>query len=361
MKISFFIGTMHNGGAERQIIYTANKLSELGYRVEIATLKKGSAYSDLLSEDVSVMTFESKNGLFSILKAALYYYKSKPAVIVNFLYHATLIGRLIGISLNIPVITSYRNTSYGGKLRDFLVKVTSPLDSMTLSNSKAAGNSLCFKKSSKEILVIPNYYLDNGLGKVQSPKNKESTFNWCYVGRLTEQKNIEQLLYAFRDFSYLVTKNTKLFLLGDGNQKKYLQDLAAELNVAENVFFLGHSYNVKEQLNKADAFILPSLREGMPNSLMEAMYNCLPAIVTPVGAIPDMIANGETGFISKGFGYKDIAQSMSELHALDVNCRLAMGVAAKEFIITYCDSNAITQSWSNAIVSVARKACNEKI
>lgn len=354
MKISFFIGVMHTGGAERQLIYVANNLAELGHNVKIVTLKNGQAYESLLSSEVQVVNLSSTSSLSGIIKTYSYFRKNKSDLIVCFLYHATLIGRILGTVLRIPVITSYRNTSYGGYWRDVIIRLTSLLDTKTLSNSKKAEERLCLKCLNKSVDVIPNYFFPDNLGCALTHKQDKSSFDWCYVGRLAPQKNLEQLLYAFKEFCNSGTANTKLYILGSGPEEDKLKKLSAKLNLEDKLVFLGHSYDVRTTFEKSDAFILPSLREGMPNALMEAMYFGLPSVVTPAGATPEMIQDGANGYVSNGFSYKHIADSMLKLYSLDDNARKSMGSLAQQYIKFNCSTSHITSLWNNVIINISK-------
>jgi glycosyltransferase involved in cell wall biosynthesis len=76
-----------------------------------------------------------------------------------------------------------------------------------------------------------------------------------------------------------------------------LQDLCNALGVAERVRFLGHREDVPDLLRAADIFVLPSTSEGLPLSVLEAQATKVPVLAAPTAGIPEVVTNGETGFL----------------------------------------------------------------
>jgi len=87
-------------------------------------------------------------------------------------------------------------------------------------------------------------------------------------------------------------------LVGDGPDRPFLEARVKELGLGEAVQFLGTRYDVPAILARADAKCLPSLAEGLPNAVMEAMSASLPVIATAVGGTPELVIPGETGFLA---------------------------------------------------------------
>lgn len=110
------------------------------------------------------------------------------------------------------------------------------------------------------------------------------------VGRLHEIKNYDNLIKSIKDLP-----NSELTLIGEGRQEQELKKLAKELNL--NVNFVGRKSQeeIVCYLQNADIFVLPSLHEGMSNSILEAMACGLPIIATNVGGSKELVQ--ENGFI----------------------------------------------------------------
>lgn len=117
-----------------------------------------------------------------------------------------------------------------------------------------------------------------------------------HVGRFNEQKNHECVLAAFQ----IVLKaypDATLKLLGDGERMEEIKALAASMDIAQQVIFVGSTTNVHPYLQEADVFLLPSKYEGMPMTVIEAMGTGLPIVASNVGGLSDMIDHGRSGFL----------------------------------------------------------------
>lgn len=125
---------------------------------------------------------------------------------------------------------------------------------------------------------------------------RKANFTILHIGRFMDVKNHELLL---RSFARFVKKHpdSRLQLLGDGELRKKMEQLAVELDIVEFVQFAGLQSNVYPWLHKADVFILPSKFEGMPMTLIEAMGTGLPIIASDVGGIPDMLTDKEDALL----------------------------------------------------------------
>lgn len=104
--------------------------------------------------------------------------------------------------------------------------------------------------------------------------------------------------HLFEAFAGLTDRTTNLVVVGDGPQREPLEALAKELGIGERVRFAGNQEDVVPWLQALDLFCLPSYaNEGVPQALMQAMACSLPVIATPVGSIPEIVQDGETGLL----------------------------------------------------------------
>lgn len=126
------------------------------------------------------------------------------------------------------------------------------------------------------------------------------------VGRLTPVKGFPHLLKAVQ----ILTEqglHVKLWLVGDGILNQELRRLAQDSGVAEQVVMLGHRQDTYELLQAMDMFVLPSLHEGIPMALLEAMAVGLPVIATRVGGIPEVIEDRVSGILVEPGDPDDLA------------------------------------------------------
>ncbi|EWH01631.1 glycosyltransferase [Halomonas sp. BC04] len=349
MKIVFFVGDMFQGGAERQLVYLCNGLTAKGHDITLLTLRDGEAYSDLLSPKVNRHVLE-KGGAFNALFQLTHYLRAnRPDVVVNFLFHAALLGRVAACLCRVPSVTSHRNVSYGKNVRNILIRLTERLDDATHANVASADSALSPLLGKRPLHVIPNVFLP--IGSVQlsgsntfSSVNEPATFRWCFVGRLEEQKNLPALLEAF---SYLVQSGDQaihLDIAGSGRLQEELNRKIAELGLGSHVTLHGQLDSTHELLEKADAFVLPSRWEGMPNALMEAMAMRIPCVATPVGAVPEMLGDGR-GVIAEGTESEALVAAMQAVMALSQAERQAMGAGAADYIAQKCSLDSVIERW----------------
>ena len=122
----------------------------------------------------------------------------------------------------------------------------------------------------------------------------KSGFTLVYVGRLEPVKNHALLLRAFRA-ALDSMPGLRLWMVGDGSERAILERLAAELGIAEQVTFWGQQLDVAPYFSAADAFIMSSKSEGLPISLLQAFSLGLPAIVTDVGGMAEVVRLAQAG------------------------------------------------------------------
>jgi L-malate glycosyltransferase len=114
-----------------------------------------------------------------------------------------------------------------------------------------------------------------------------------FTGRLHPQKNLPLLLSAWTEVARRTAAN--LILIGPGPDRRQLTELAGSMGIGGRVQFVGAQDDPADYLRAADVFVLPSVAEGMSNSLLEAMATALPCVVSGIGGNTDLIDDGQTG------------------------------------------------------------------
>jgi glycosyltransferase involved in cell wall biosynthesis len=134
----------------------------------------------------------------------------------------------------------------------------------------------------------------------------------AFSGRFIPRKGIIFLLEAWQ---MVIGKfpGARLILLGEGPLLEEMKRTAVELGIGGSVDFQGHIGEVVDMLYKADIFVLPSLQEGMPNSLLEAMACRLPAVATRIGGVTDIVRDGENGVLVEPGDAPALAQGIEKL------------------------------------------------
>ena len=134
-----------------------------------------------------------------------------------------------------------------------------------------------------------------------------------FTGRLHPQKSLDLLLRAWVEVAKQTPAN--LVLVGDGPDRQSLTDLANDLKIADRVHFTGSVPDPAEFLRAADVFVLPSVAEGLSNSLLEAMATGLPCLASDIGGNTDLLESGKTGWLVPPG--KIEAWSSAMIHAID--------------------------------------------
>ena len=132
------------------------------------------------------------------------------------------------------------------------------------------------------------------------------------VGRLTPVKGIPYLLQAVRVL-LRERANVKLLVVGDGSIRPDLMTQARDLGIGENVVFLGHREDTDELLQALDIFVLPSLSEGIPMALLEAMAASRAVVASRVGGIPEIIEDTFEGFLVEPMDVNSLAERCRRL------------------------------------------------
>jgi glycosyltransferase involved in cell wall biosynthesis len=176
----------------------------------------------------------------------------------------------------------------------------------------------------KNIAIIPNGIDLEKFKNLDQKKSRENLeikneFLIITVARLEKVKGIEYLIKAAKIISINQQNQYKsvFLIIGDGSQRKNLENLVRKLNLEDKVRFLGQIPNEKipEYLVAADCFVLPSLREGFGIVILEAMACGVPVIGTNVGGIPDIIKDGENGILVEPKNSEKLAEAIFKIHS----------------------------------------------
>lgn len=311
---------------QRENIEVAIATEATGWLVEQAQILEIPTYAIAISNKI---TWQSFQNIYQLLKS------QKFDVIHTHGGTAGFWGRLVAASLqNKPkIIHTYHGLHYLNtaqtkspqqkiktaifqKIDQLLLHITDQIICVCRSDyEKAIAAKVA--SSSKTSIVYNGIEID----KFSHPLNKETSrkifniaptdFVFGNVGRLHEQKGHKYLLQAFAQIS----DRARLLIIGDGDLKDELINLADDLQISDRVTFLGARSDVYEFLSAIDVFVMPSLWEGQPIALLEALAISKPCIVSSVDGIPEVITNGVNGLLVSPQNIEQLAQAMS--HAID--------------------------------------------
>lgn len=225
--------------------------------------------------------------------------------------------------LNLPVITTFygidasrlpRHFSYRYNLRKLFQD-----GEIFLVQSNNMKEDIVRLGCPEEKVMVFYGGVDPGKFKLRKGKEKEK-IKIMMCGRFVEKKGFE---YGIRAFAKITKehKNTLMYIVGDGELKEKLKELTSSLNIASKVKFLGvlSHKEVQKQMEESDIFLAPSItakngdKEGIPTVIKEAMATGLPVVSTYHAGIPELVKDGETGFL---VAEKDVEALTEKIHYL---------------------------------------------
>jgi glycosyltransferase involved in cell wall biosynthesis len=152
-----------------------------------------------------------------------------------------------------------------------------------------------------------------------------------WIGRMTSVKRTEDVVLAFRRLRESGV-DARLCLVGDGPDRAAVERRAHDLGVMRQTLFLGAQEEVARFYAAFDVLVLPSANEGTPVSAIEALAAERPVVATRVGGVPDVVRDGEDGFLVDPGGVDELAARLAEL-ARDPGLRERMGAAGRERVL----------------------------
>ncbi len=228
-------------------------------------------------------------------------------------YMARQILRSQGIE--IPFVTTLHGTDITlvGKDPSFEPVITfciNESNAVTAVSESLKRDTYSHFNTTREISVIPNFIVPSnesstGCSSLRRRYAKDDERILCHVSNFRKVKRVEDVIQIFS----IVRKQmpSKLILAGDGPERNNLERLARELNIWEDVIFLGKVRDTAHVLEIADVFLLPSETESFGLAALEAMAVGVPVISSNTGGIPEVNIHGETGFLSNVGAVEEMA------------------------------------------------------
>jgi glycosyltransferase involved in cell wall biosynthesis len=337
LRVLHVISGLDVGGAEMTLYRLVSRHSdEFGAEHIIVSLtKEGPVGQRLLNSGFEVIALDLKgfSNLFLVLiKLIRLIHRKKPDIVQTWMYHGDLIGGLASRIAGIKnIIWGVRTTdiSHESNRSLKLIRKACAVFSSWLPASIvcAAEESLSYHLnigySKKKMLVIPNGFDLNFLHATNNERDvfrsnlgvSASQFVIGSIGRYSPVKNYTGFIHAV---NLLLSNhsNLKILLVGKGLEKSNLElmELIHKSSSPNSFILLGSREDIPVCLKSMDLFCLPSLTEGFPNALGEAMAMGLPCISTPVGDAPLLL--GGTGVISNSTTAESIASSIEMMFLL---------------------------------------------
>ena len=159
----------------------------------------------------------------------------------------------------------------------------------------------------------------------------ETRFVVGWIGRMTGVKRTDDVLLAVRGLRERGV-DAVLCMVGDGPDRDRLEQLARDLGVARECFFAGYQSEIAGFYRLFDAFVLPSVNEGTPVSAIEALASGTPVVANRVGGVPDVVRDGEDGFLVEAGDVEGAARRLADL-AADPALRARLGASGRARVL----------------------------
>jgi glycosyltransferase involved in cell wall biosynthesis len=359
MRVTYITTGLAYGGAETQIKELATRLQRRGWKISIASMLPPIAYvEELEAAGICVYNLRMRRKVpdpRAVLRLAAIMRRERPLLIHSHMIHANLLARITRLFVKVPVlICTAHSITEGGRPRELAYRLTDSLADITTQVSEAG------KQRYIQVGAVPPHKIvciPNGIDTSRFQPNPmvrqavreqlgcaPDAFVWLTVGRLEPVKNHLGLLSAFREVA-AVHPNARLLIAGQGSLQAATEQRIVELGLADRVRLLGLRRDIPDLLNAADAFVLPSLWEGMPLTLLEASAAALPIVATDVGGNSEVVLDGKTGYLVPPQEAKALTQAMLRVMLLSENDRIAMGLAGRAHVVQNFDLERVVDRW----------------
>ncbi|MCM8795289.1 MAG: glycosyltransferase family 4 protein [Candidatus Omnitrophica bacterium] len=348
MKRILFVITesWYIGGAQRSVACLIEGLDKSEFELELAC-GKGGPLIERLKDKIKirivpslVRNFHPLKDIVAFVSLLLIIRRKKFEIVHTHSTKAGILGRLAAHLCGVPLII-HTFHGFGFEVETSLIKrfvfyCVEKFFSRITDIYIVVGRGLCkyLGKFCAEKLKIIYHGID--FKALDARKNKEDlgidSEKFCigFVGRIERQKGIPYLLEAIRILkSY--RKDFIVLVVGSGRLLEKMKKLAKRKGIEDMVLFLGHRDDTIELMRCMDIFVLPSLSEGVPYVILEAMFLKKAIVATDVGGISEFIQNEKTGILVKPKDHLGIYQGIRRLME-DKSLSLRLGEEANKAV-----------------------------
>lgn len=354
-RIVCLIDSLCAGGAQRQLTTLGVSLKNAGYEVSFIVYHDIPFFQPVLDRNGVECTVVKDNGLFSkpgrILNIAGALRRMKPDVVISYLDSPNVIASLLKMSgMKFRLVASDRNTSLNAGTREKMIYSIMRYADVIVPNSVSQTTFLKvnFPGLAPKIRTIHNF-VDTDYFRPDGSARRAGSKRIVCVGRLEPQKNVERFLeavsmvrQAFPDFRV------------DWYGKRYDYYRSYEKRIDElqlsDIFFIHEPVSdIREKYRESDVLCLPSVFEGYPNVLCEAMSCGLPVICSDVCDNPAIVRDGRDGILFDPYNPRSMADAMLRFLNMPEEQMLAMGEMCRSRSLELFDRNAILDKYISAI------------
>jgi len=327
------------GGLEKMLASIVLSLDKSKYDVQVWCLARGGDIAQaLIAQGISlrILNMDGYYCPLQIVALARLMRKEDFHIIHTHGYFASTFGRLAAIWARIPVVITHVHSTYYdyGKRNLLIERFLSYFTDRIICISRAVETFVTVNEGISKKRTCLIYNAVNSPVHIDDEQHKQEVRNSIgidagaivimVVASLTANKGHLVLLEAFAQVSR-THPAVRLVIVGDGPLRKDIETVSRKLMIDQAVSLLGVRNDVFELLQASDIFVLPSqIREGLGVSLIEAMAVGLPVIGTNLGGIPEVILDGENGFLVSPESPEQLAEVLMKF-VNDQGLRNSMG------------------------------------
>jgi glycosyltransferase involved in cell wall biosynthesis len=345
MRIVYVLTSLGMGGAERQVLALASRMTERGHSVALMVLRP--QLKQEWPTSIDVVHLEMRRSFFSVIAGLVrgrrFLKGFKPDVVHSHSFHANFVARLLKVLVPAPaVVSTVHNIFEGGRGRMLAYQLTDCLSRQTTAvSTSAAERFVRLKAVPRRKCVV----LTNGIDTAEFSSSAErraqmriemgvgEEFVWLTAGRIVPAKDFPNLLRAF-GLVLAARPHARLWVAGEAvdAQSNPIKNfvVGGSKGFMDHVRWLGLRRDMPALMDGADGFVLASAWEGMPLVVGEAMAMGKPVAATDVGGVRELV--GYAGVIVPAGNSEALAEAMLGLMGRSAEERRTLGRAGRSRI-----------------------------
>ncbi len=308
VRVLHLIETGGPGGAERMLLDLAAHMGP-GYESTIGLLRSGWLQSQVISSGIPCVMIDGtgRGDLGVLLRLARVVRECQIGLIHAHEFYMNAMGAIVSRLTGIPLIATVHGKGYypDRRRRRMIYRVSAAQAAKVVAVSQDLRQFFC-RTTGTPVNRVQVIYNGIDFSHFRSLRRDPGLLESCGIPRDAPIVGTVGNLYPVKGQVHLVRAmriilgshpDTHAVILGSGGQEGLLRSEATSLGIQDRIHLLGYREDAPRWLAAMNVFTLPSISEGLPLSLLEAMAAGLPAVVTGVGGMPEVVQDEQTGYI----------------------------------------------------------------
>ncbi|HXE81184.1 MAG TPA: glycosyltransferase family 4 protein [Vicinamibacterales bacterium] len=361
VPIAIFLSTFQPGGTERQTIELIRRLNRDRFEVHAVCFEASGAWLPRAQEcAASIEAFPihgfRRPATFAQARAFARWCRARDIKIVYTAdFYTNVFALPAAAAAGVPVRLGSRREINAGKrpAQLALQRAAYACAHAVVANCAAAAHRLAAERvPSSRVIVIPN-----GVDVAQYvPRTEPRPIRRIAMVANLRPEKAHEVLFAAMQMVLRRVPDAELIVAGDGPRRAELEGMAAAMEIAARVRFLGHCEDVPALLAACDAFVLPSVSEAFPNSVLEAMASGLPIVASRIGGIVELIEHQRTGVLVPPGDARALAYALLDLIQWRTHAH-GLGLAARRTVEARCSFDRMVAAFERLYLEqLARRA-----